>query len=158
MFFNNLRRTEWNPTFEWVKTAQEAADKINCYHEDYPKYVDITDWVLGLLPSADNKIYRTSLVLIHELIFADKSFAGEFRTCNVIVGIHRPPEKEDVEYLMAKLEESYTVKDIDDLIEWYKDFETIHPFQDGNGRVGGVIVASYSHKLYPQKGWLAPNQ
>jgi fido (protein-threonine AMPylation protein) len=27
---------------------------------------------------------------------------------------------------------------------WYISFETIHHFSDGNGRVGGIILAAYS--------------
>ena len=32
------------------------------------------------------------------------------------------------------------VKKLDDLIEFHYKFETIHPFQDGNGRVGRIIL------------------
>ena len=47
---------------------------------------------------------------------------------------------------------------VEDLQDWYWDMETIHPFLDGNGRVGGVIVAGFAHARHPEKGWLAPNQ
>jgi len=76
----------------------------------------------------------------------------------VIVGLHRPPRAERVEKLMEELMSLYTISDLDTLVEWYKDFETIHPFQDGNGRVGGVMVAAYSHSLHPDQGWLTVEQ
>lgn len=158
MKFRTLRETEWNPSFEWVKTRLECADKINSYHEDYPNRVSKTDWMLGLVPSADGKIYSGSLLMIHEVIFSDKPFAGKWRDVGVIVGQHHPPIWENIAKLMDELESFYAIQNIETLIEWYKDFETIHPFQDGNGRVGGVIVAIYAHKLHPDKGWLAPNQ
>lgn len=158
MRFGHLRESAWDPTFEWVKTSLECADKINSYHEDYPNRVSKTDWMLGLSPSADGKVYSASLRLIHEFIFSDKPFAGKWRGVDVRVGIHHPPQFVDVAELMDELYAVYNIATIEDLVEWYKDFETIHPFQDGNGRVGGVIVASYAHGLHPKKGWLAPNQ
>ncbi|HZK60672.1 MAG TPA: helix-turn-helix domain-containing protein [Anaerovoracaceae bacterium] len=44
---------------------------------------------------------------------------------------------------MAKLLFDYNAKDgigLADIIEFHYDFEAIHPFQDGNGRVGRVII------------------
>ena len=157
MHFKYLREERWNPTFDWVKTSLECADKINSYHEDYPKYVEATDIVLRETVGG-NKIDNWKLRKIHKSIFADKSFAGKWRDVDVRVGIHHPPQFFDVAELTDELYAVYNIFSIEDLIEWYKDFETIHPFQDGNGRVGGVIVASYAHNLHPERGWLAPNQ
>lgn len=154
MHFEHLRKTPWYPTFEWVKTSLACATKINSYHEDYPKYVEATGIALDKSPDISNN----HLLSIHRLIFSDKSFAGKFRGVDVRVGTHQPPRTFEVMNMMTQLESLYHILTIDDVIEWYKDFETIHPFQDGNGRVGSVIVAEYAHKLYPDKGWLAPNQ
>lgn len=160
MKFRRLRETEWHPTFEWVKTSLKCADKINSYHEDYPKYVGATNTILQeFLPSGQYvTIPNRTLLYIHKSIFIDKPFAGRWRNIDVRVGLHRPPQFLDIAELMDELYDTYTIVNIEKLIEWYADFETIHPFQDGNGRVGGVIVAVYSHALRPTLGWLAPNQ
>ena len=157
MKFEYLRHKKWVPTFDWVKTSLECADKINSYHEDYPKYVEITDKVLQAIVGSLT-IPNHKLLYIHEIIFADKFFKGKWRDVNVVVGNHHPPKALDTPTLMKELASSYLISDVETLIEWYKDFETIHPFQDGNGRVGSVIVATHAHAFQPARGWLAPNQ
>ena len=59
---------------------------------------------------------------------------------------------------MDKLATRSRITGLGTLKDWYHDFETIHPFQDGNGRVGGVTVAVLARKFRPEKGWLAPGQ
>jgi len=157
MKFSHLRGSEWNPTFEWVETSLECANKINSYHEDYPKYVEITDKVLQIVKGG-LVIPNYKLLTIHEYIFTDKSFKGKWRDVNVVVGDHHPPRALDTPELMNALASSYLISNLEVLLEWYKDFEAIHPFEDGNGRVGGVIVAVHAHAFQPERGWLAPNQ
>ncbi|GAI87132.1 unnamed protein product, partial [marine sediment metagenome] len=59
--------------------------------------------MLGLVPSADDKIYSASLLMIHEFIFSDKPFAGKWREVDVTVGNHRPPKLVVVAELMEEL-------------------------------------------------------
>ena len=42
-----------------------------------------------------------------------------------------------VDYMLDVAEEKITIKEI---IEFHFRFERIHPFQDGNGRVGRIIA------------------
>lgn len=165
--FDSLRLTPWNPSFTWVETAAEAADRINSWHEDYPARVSFTQTVLELpfqefLKPAEGwpGIPTRLSTAIHWLIFKDQIHAAEWRQVNVTVGLHRPPDHELLPKLMHKLELHYRgkIQTLGDLQDWYSDFETIHPFEDGNGRVGGVIVAGFAHARHPEKGWLAPNQ
>ena len=166
--FSYLRSTPWEPRFEWVATQYEAADYINRPHEDYPKRCWRTESCIedasrvlrdsNPMPPQFHSI--SNLLYCHSRMFGDESFAGRYRDLNVTVGMHRPPNHEDVQALMLQLHVAYKghLETIADLIAWYTDFETIHPFQDGNGRVGGVIVAALSHQMEPEKGYLAPLQ
>ena len=98
------------------------------------------------------------LLGLHRLMFGDTAHGGEFRQQEVMVLLHRPPWAEILAKLMWELEERYRgeINNLENLYAWYQDFEAIHPLLDGNGRVGRVIAAVYSHILEPEKGWWAP--
>ena len=63
-------------------------------------------------------------------------WAGRWRDCQVNIGGHIPPTASEVPRLM---EEWYAKWPNMDSWEAHNTFEAIHPFQDGNGRLGRLI-------------------
>ena len=164
--FGHLREQSWHPTFDWKPTPLAAADRINVWHEDYPQRVQATSRVIASFEArklnggpAAIPISNDLLLQLHRTVFRDEEWAGQWRKVQVRVGEHRPPRPGLVPAYMQELEDTYKgVHTVEDLVSWYTDFETIHPFLDGNGRVGGIVVATFSHLFHPEMGWLAPDQ
>mgnify|MGYP001590391848 CR=1 FL=1 len=166
--FAPLRAVPWNATFEWLPTSMAAAERINSYHDGGKAFVDRTRWVLDVM--GDGLVDRRHWRRAHGIIFGGHPAykPGHWRRSAVRVGPYVAPPAASVPRLMARLENwnhagerDYGMnwrKDLNVLLAWYWDFETVHPFQDGNGRVGGVVVAALSHQVRPDLGWLAACQ
>ena len=160
--FKDLRSTPWTANFVWLSDHTAAARQINSYHEDYPQRITATSgcirWVVEL---ARSRLQRNVLLDVNERIFPEVAWSGSWRKIQVFIGSHVPPSPLTVPSHMDELRMAYPPygnMTINQLVKWYWDMKTIHPFQDGNGRVGGVIVAALSHLQDREHRWLTACQ
>ena len=89
-----------------------------------------------------------AILLLHNMLLGniDDRIAGRFRQRNeyVRVGTHLTPAPEHVEALIEALLEDYASSHeryfLDNIARFHLEFERTHPFVDGNGRIGRVLM------------------
>lgn len=103
-----------------------------------------------VIDDANRALSQAMIKRLHEILKSGTSdsrqdwFAvGEYKKLPNEVGGQETVAPEDVEKRMRALLNAYnakTRKTLRDLLDFHVQFESIHPFQDGNGRVGRLIL------------------
>jgi len=96
----------------------------------------------------DTELSIELILLLHKMLMGNitNTIAGRFRAKGeyVRVGTHIAPAPEHVERTIETILLDFSSDHInyfaDKIAKFHLDFETVHPFCDGNGRIGRVII------------------
>lgn len=132
---------------EVMEAQGRERDPENRDVRDVLNYVDATDTTLRMLneeklPLVERVIREAHRVLLDSPAGEGKS-PGEYRRVSVSVGRHVPPPASYIPDLMRDLERFLNADDRPPLVKAgiaHLQFETIHPFMDGNGRIGRLLI------------------
>ncbi len=106
----------------------------------------VTEYVRG---KGSVEIDQATIALLHRMLIGgiDDGIAGRLRRApneHVRIGSYLAPPPERVERLLANLLVDYASADdqyvLDRISRFHLEFERIHPFLDGNGRIGRVLI------------------
>lgn len=138
-----------NPLIE-ENTNRNVSDVVN--------YIKATEFALNRLHSLPlcNRLIKETHAVLMEGVRGQEKSPGEFRYSQNWIGgqgstirnaRYIPPNPEDMQTAMSDLEKYMNGEDsLDPLIQAaliHYQFETTHPFLDGNGRVGRLLITLF---------------
>ena len=125
-----------NDGYEKIDDIIETVNHFRCF-----------DYILSIADKelSEDIIKHIQLVLKSGTLDSEKEWfnIGEYKKMKNVVGNITTTLPKDVKKDMKDLlawYETLSEKKIEDIIEFHVRFERIHPFQDGNGRVGRMIM------------------
>ena len=133
-----------------TNTNRDVADVVN--------YIKATVYAVDRLKTLPlcNRLLRETHAVLMENVRGQEKNPGEFRTSQNWIGgqgstiknaRYIPPCPEDMDNAISKLEKYINVNDTYDVLIQaaliHYQFETIHPFLDGNGRIGRLLITWY---------------
>lgn len=126
-------------------------------------YIDAVNMAIGELKNLplSNRLLRQTHAVLMRGVRGEHKLPGDFRTSQNWIGgsslmdaAFTPPHPDNVPGLMGDMEkfwhnETITVPHLVRIAISHYQFETIHPFLDGNGRIGRLLIPLYlvSHGL-----------
>jgi len=143
-----------------IEDAFKSAEDLNPEERDdwveVQNYIQAINWAvqeLERLPMSSRLLRQTHKILMQG-VRGERKMPGEFRTSQNWIGVSLenaafvPPHQDHVVDLMHDLElflndQQIAVPPLVRIAMAHYQFETIHPFLDGNGRLGRLMISLY---------------